>query len=121
MYLLLQEVEVWYIIPMIRKTLAKHLVEKSGFTYEKTGKILGVSKAAISQYMNNKRANKIKLSNETLIEIEKSAIIISNDENRVIAEIERLLDFMRVSKSSCKVCKQYNKDILKYCNADPEY
>lgn len=121
MYLLPQEVEVWYIIPMVRKTLAKHFVKDHGYSYEKAGKILGVSKAAISQYMNNKRANKIKLSKETLAEIKKAADRIAEDNKVVIKEVQAILMHMRESKSSCNVCKQYNKDILDYCNADPEY
>lgn len=121
MYLLLQEVEVWYIIPMLRKLLAKHLIQEYGYSYEKTGKILGVSKSAISQYMNNKRANKIKLSNPILEEIKASSERISEDNNVVIREIQVILKHMRESKSSCDVCKQFNSDILKYCNKNPNY
>lgn len=121
MYLLPQEIEVWYIIPMVRKTLAKQFVNDYGFSYEKAGKILGVSKAAVSQYMNNKRANKIKLSKDTIDELKISAGIIAEDPRRVIKEIERILTFMKVNKSSCNVCKKYNKDILDYCNAEPMY
>ena len=64
MYLLPQEIEVWYIIPAIRKELAKLLTQKYELSYDKAGVILGVSKAAISQYLSNKRANKIKSRNK---------------------------------------------------------
>ena len=59
MYALPQEIEVWYIIPAIRKALAEQLVKKHKLTLEKTGNILGVSKAAVSQYLSKKRATKI--------------------------------------------------------------
>jgi predicted transcriptional regulator len=75
MYLLPQEVEVWYIIPAVRKELAKLLTNKYGLSYEKAGKILGISKAAVSQYISDKRANKVKLTPETKKEAEKSAKI----------------------------------------------
>lgn len=44
MYNLPQEIEVWYIIPAIRREFARVLTEKYNLTYEKTGEILGVSK-----------------------------------------------------------------------------
>jgi len=47
MYMLPQEIEVWYIIPALRKELSKQLVRKYKFSYEKTGKILGITKASI--------------------------------------------------------------------------
>ncbi|MEK6820210.1 MAG: transcriptional regulator, partial [Nanoarchaeota archaeon] len=61
MYSLPQEIEVWYLIPAIRKELARILTKKYKLTFEKTGGILGISKAAVSQYLNKKRADKINL------------------------------------------------------------
>ena len=121
MYLLLQEVEVWYIIPSIRKELAKLLTKKYELSYEKAGKILGVSKAAISQYLSNKRANKVKLNSETKKEIAKSAKIIAERPKLAMGEIQRILKFMKDSKCSCDVCKKYNKEVLGYCNCEPKY
>ncbi len=121
MYLLPQEIEVWYIIPTIRKELAKLLVKKHKLSYEKAGNILGVSKAAVSQYLSNKRANKIKLSSEIKKEVIKSAKILSNDNREALHEIQKILRIMKINKSSCDVCKKYNKDILAYCNSKPSY
>jgi uncharacterized protein len=56
MYSLPQEIEVWYVIPAVRRELARILTSKHGLSYEKTGNVLGISKAAISQYQKNKRA-----------------------------------------------------------------
>ncbi|MCR4285234.1 MAG: transcriptional regulator [archaeon] len=120
-YLLSQEIEVWYIIPAIRKELARLLTKKYELSYEKAGNILGISKAAISQYLSNKRANKIKLSNETKIEVEKSAKIVFENPKMAVTEMQKILKFMKDSKSSCEVCKKYNKEVLKYCNADPKH
>ena len=121
MYLLSQEVEVWYIIPALRKELAKLLTEKYNLSFEKAGNILGISKAAISQYLSNKRANKIKLGSQVKREIAKSAKIMFENPNTAIAEIQRLLRFMKETKSSCEVCKKYNKDVLKFCNSEPDF
>jgi len=54
MYSLPQEIEVWYIIPAIRKELARLLTKENNLSYEKVGGYLGISKAAVSQYLSNK-------------------------------------------------------------------
>jgi uncharacterized protein len=121
MYKLPQEIEVWYIIPKIRKELAKIFVEEKKFSYEKTGEILGITKAAVSQYLKNKRANKIQFSKEMQKEVEKSAEKISKNPSLTMIEIQRLLKKMKESKCSCDVCKKYNKEVLRYCNCKPIY
>jgi len=121
MYLLSQEIEVWYIIPALRKELAKLLTGKYEMSYEKAGDILGISKAAISQYLSNKRANKIKLSPEVKKEVAKSAKNVSENPKIAISEMQRLLKFMKENKCSCEVCKKYNKEVLGYCNCEPNF
>lgn len=121
MYSLPQEIEVWYIIPAIRKELAKQLTSNYGISYEKTGEVLGISKAAVSQYISNKRANKIKLSENTLKEVKKSAEVIVKNPNAGFIEIQRILKFMKENRGSCEACKKYNKGVMKYCNSQPNY
>jgi predicted transcriptional regulator len=121
MYLLPQEVEVWYILPKIRKELAIILVKDFDWTYDSVGDCLGISKAAVSQYISNKRANKISLSKDVSAEIKKSAKLIFEKKSSGMAEILRILAVMKSSKEACQVCKRYNKDVLKYCNATPKY
>jgi uncharacterized protein len=121
MYLLPQEIEVWYIIPAIRKELARLLTKKYGLSYERAGDVLGVSKAAVSQYLSNKRANKVKLNSKARREIEKSAVVIIDRPKLALAEMQRILRFMKDNKCSCDVCRKYNKDVLNYCNCEPRY
>lgn len=121
MYLLPQEIEVWYIIPKIRKEMALIFVNEYKLSYEKTGDILGISKAAVSQYISNKRANKIKLSLEIMKEIGVSVKNVHDKKTNGLMEIERILELMKKTKCSCEVCKQYNKDVLKYCNCSYKY
>ena len=121
MYLLPQENEVWYIIPALRKELAKQLTKKHEMSYEKAGLILGISKAAVSQYLSNKRANKIKLTPEVKKEVTKSAKIIAENNKMALTEMQRLLKFMKDKKCSCEVCKRYNRDVLNYCGCKPKY
>jgi len=121
MYLLPQEIEVWYIIPAIRKELARQLTSEYELSYEKAGAILGISKAAVSQYISNKRANKVKLSPEVKKEIADSAKLLVGNPKLALMEIQRILKVMKDKKCSCDVCKKYNKDILDYCNCQPKY
>ena len=119
MYSLPQEIEVWYIIPSIRKELAKILTEKYNLTFEKTGSILGISKSAVCQYLKNKRASKISLPASVKKEIAKSAAIISKNETMALKEIIRILSLMKKTKCSCGICQKYNKGILKQCSMMP--
>ncbi|MBI2630121.1 transcriptional regulator [Candidatus Pacearchaeota archaeon] len=119
MYSLPQEIEVWYIIPAIRKELSKLLTGKYKMTFDKAGSLLGISKAAVSQYLKNKRANKIKLPKEIKKEIEKSAEIIVKDEKLALREIIRILTLTKKMKCSCEICKKYNHGILNQCKMMP--
>ncbi len=119
MYSLPQEIEVWYIIPAIRRELSKILTRKHKLTFDKTGRILGVSKAAISQYLNKKRATALKIPSEIKKEIEKSADILVKNENMAVKEIMRILTLMKRKKCSCGICRKYNKGILKLCKGEP--
>ena len=121
MFKLHQEIEVWYIIPAVRKELAKLLVSKHGLSYEKTGNILGISKAAVSQYISNKRANKIMLSPKVFEEIEKSAEVLYENPKMAVHEIQKILRFIKTERVTCTVCKQYNREVLEYCNSVPNY
>ncbi len=121
MYMLPQEVEVWYIIPAVRKELAKFLTRVYGFSYEKAGLALGVSKAAVSQYLSDKRANKICLDENTKKEIKKSAELIVKNPKDTMDEMQRILKFMKDNQCSCDVCRLYNKEVLGYCNCAPKY
>jgi len=55
MHILPQEIEVWYIIPAIRRDISKILINDYKISFEKTGNILGISKAAVSQYLIRKK------------------------------------------------------------------
>jgi predicted transcriptional regulator len=115
MYSLPQEIEVWYIIPAVRKELAKCLTEKHKLSFEKAGNILGISKAAVSQYLSNKRGKNFKLPEKIKIEIENSADRIFKNDKMAVSEIMRILEIIKKCKCSCSLCKKFNKGILDKC------
>ena len=119
MYVLPQEIEVWYIIPAIRKEFAKQFVKEHKLSYEKAGNILGISKAAVSQYISNKRANKFTLPEAIKKEIQKSSKVIAKDHKQAVFEILRILDIIKKKKYACGVCRRYNPEIKQYCDCNP--
>ncbi len=119
MYMLPQEIEVWYIIPAVRKELAKCLVKDYKLSYEKAGDILGISKAAVCQYLSNKRANKFKLNTDMKKQIKKSAKTIFQDNHKAIVEIERIIKYLRTNHCPCELCKKYNVGIVDFCQGKP--
>ena len=121
MYSLPQEIEVWYIIPAIRREFASVLVNKHGLTLEKAGGIIGVTKAAVSQYLKNKRASQFKVPASIKKEIEKSAEIIVRDNELAVKEMLRILSLIKKTKCSCAICKKYNKGITKMCGMQGKY
>ena len=104
MHILPQEIEVWYIIPAIRRDIAKILVNEYKISFEKVGNILGISKAAVSQYLANKRAAKIKLHEKAFKEIKKSCKKMMDGKSDSTKEILRILELIRKKHWHCKKC-----------------
>ncbi len=103
MFTLPQELEVRYIIPAIRRELACCLTEHEGYTYEKVGQLLGITKAAISQYIKKKRAAKIELHESALREVHKSCLLIRKDKSNATKEIMRILAFIKDKNLASKI------------------
>jgi len=103
MFTLPQEIEVWYIIPALRREISKCLV-KNKYSYEKVGVVLGISKAAVSQYINGKRADKIKLHDRVAKELNKSCNLIISGKSDSVKEITKILKFVRDKKLHCEKC-----------------
>jgi len=120
-YSLPQEIEVWYIIPAIRSELSRILTKKHKLTFEKTGQILGISKAAVSQYINKKRAIKVKLPENVKKEVEKSADKINKNNKIAVSEIMKLLELIKSCGCECKICKKYNPGVLGQCCENKKY
>lgn len=69
------EVVVKYMLPALRYLIAKELIENYGFPQMSAAKVLGLSQAAISYYMNSKRGQKwvsILTQNEEVVKLIKS-------------------------------------------------
>ena len=101
-----QEVEVWVLMPAIRRQLAVEL-KSLGLKQKDISTILKVTVPAISQYINNKRAKDVRFSKEMQKEIGESAKRLVSASSFVDKEIQRILRFSRDTKGICKVCNTY--------------
>ena len=48
---------VWYLLPLIRKEFAKSLIKDHDLTQRKAAEKLGITEAAVSQYVSKKRGD----------------------------------------------------------------
>ena len=115
MYSLPQEIEVWYIIPAIRKEIATCLIREHKITYARVGEILGLTKAAVSQYLNNRRAGKITLPEQARKQVAKSCVKIVKGKSNAVKEILDILKFIREKDLPCRVCEKHDNGALVGC------
>lgn len=99
-----QRAELVFLIPTIRKELAKELSKRHSET--EVASKLGVTKSAISQYLHKKRAAEITLPIEIKDQIKTSAENIDSKKSTSIYEISKLLDLSMKLKFTCKVCNE---------------
>lgn len=98
--LLPQEIEAKVALPLIRALIVQKLVKKYGFTQEKTAKALGITQAAVSNYLRHARARvKILENNEFLNRAtdEIVKLIINNENPKIIRKklYETLMEMRR--------------------------
>ena len=91
---------LWYVLPAIRKELVRALVEEHGYTQRKAARLLGLSDAAVSQYLSKKRGRLDIKDKAFLAEVTKSAKRIIKDGSKAAgAEVCRLCGAFRSSKA----------------------
>jgi|SRR3989338_2683392 len=100
-----QEIEVYYILPALRRHLASYM-KQNGLKQKDIAVLLGVHTAAISQYSSNKRGNNIQFKDDVLQEISKSAAKIK-DRLSYFAETQQLLRYIRFTNTLCEIHKQF--------------
>ena len=112
-----QEIEVRYILPAIRRELARIFIEDHKFSQKEAAKILGLTEAAISQYQHYKRAKEVVFSDAVTDEIRKSAerILAEKSKQRLIAEMYRKSNLTTVKQILCDLHRSQSKE-LENCN-----
>ena len=112
-----QELEVWYVIPAIRRELALRLKEK-GLTQKEVAKKLYVTEPAVSQYFKSKRAKQVKFSKKLQGEISKSAESILKNPTKInlIKQTQEILKQARINQVLCKLHKEMDETINCQCD-----
>ncbi len=112
-----QEIEVWYLIPALRRELAKIFIKYHNLSQKEAAEILGITEAAISQYLKSKRGKEIKFSKKELEQIKKSAKRIIKDNDNTMKELYDLCVLFRESKVICNLHRKKDRSISKHCQA----
>ena len=111
-----QEIEVWYLIPSIRRELAKTLLEKHNINQKKISEILGITESAVSQYLKAKRGSEMKFDGGEIQLIEDAARRIVSQKLEANKEIYKLCVSFRGGESLCEFHKQQDSTIEKDCD-----
>jgi len=125
-----QEVEVWYVLPAIRRELTKTMIDK-GIPQKQIAQMLGVTEPAVTQYKLSKskrsRGDQVDIPEKLLPEVRKSAEVIVNawddrDEGDHVyeimtKEINRLIEVLRDEGTLCDVHREYCVHVDDKCSA----
>jgi predicted transcriptional regulator len=115
MKLMPQEIEVWYLIPALRKELAKILIKEFSLSQKKIADILGLTESAVSQYLKAKRANELKFSKTEQQEIKKIAKKIIADPKHCNSYVYQLTMKFRGTHNICRIHKKQDKSLPINC------
>ncbi|MDA0524009.1 transcriptional regulator [Methanococcoides alaskense] len=105
------EIMVQRVLPAIRAGLARTMMIDHGCTQQQVADILGLSRAAVSQYVSEKRGAEVGFSEETNEEIRKFATNLVNG-----------MPAKAMNEGMCNVCKFVQRSGWLFKNApEAEY
>lgn len=94
------EIVVWYVLPTIRREIAKEMVDTYHMKQADVGRIFGVTDAAISQYLKKKRGcstliEESKFYPQFIEEVKRSAKYIVEEKSDISVEMCRICNFIK--------------------------
>ena len=110
-----QEIEVWYVIPALRRELTKSMINDFNLTQKQIANILGLTEAAISQYLHSKRAKDVVFSKAILDELKISAKRIIDTPEILLREMIGLTKLTEVKHIMCDLHKKYDATVSENC------
>jgi len=111
-----QEIEIWYVIPAIRKALVAEL-KKHSLKQNEIAKLLCITESAVSQYGKDKRAAQcyaaftVSPMKEELVASAESILADPKDQSIAVKEINRLCRIIREKKIICDIHRKQNPDM----------
>ena len=109
-----QEVEVRYILPTIRKEFAVEF-ETRGISRGEVAKILGITPAAVTMYLNKKRASYVNLTGKGINDIKNSVTRILEKTSSPYEEIYRISKILTIDRTVCQIHRSFDKNVPKDC------
>ncbi len=103
-----QEIEVWYILPALRREFAKVLIKEHKLSQKRVAGLLQITEAAVSQYISGKRASQVRFDSKVLKEIQKSAKRVVKSDVSLFTELERISKHLTVKQVVCDMCRTSN-------------
>ena len=110
-----QEIEVWYLLPALRREIAMKL-KSEGYSQKDIAKLMDITPAAVSQYIHNKRAKKLdieidpKIINTTVKEIQenpkKYCEILQNTLKKMHPIVCKIHKKIEKVHTCCGLCKE---------------
>ena len=110
-----QEIEVWFTIPALRRELAKSMIDDYKLTQKQVSEHMGITEAAVSQYLSLKRAKEVVFTNAVLEEIKISAKNIIEDQILLVPEMLRLCKLTAVKQVMCDIHKKQDVELPEGC------
>ena len=94
------EIVVWYVLPTIRREIAKEMVDTYHMKQADVGRSFGVTDAGISQYLKKKRGGSTLIEEsrhypEFLEEVKRSAKLIVEEKSDMSVEMCRICKFIK--------------------------
>jgi predicted transcriptional regulator len=111
-----QEMEVWYLLPAIRKELVKIFKQNYNLTQKKSAELLDLTESAVSQYTNSKRAQSLIFSKQEIEKVKKAAQDIITDPKNKNYYLFKLSKSLKGSKSLCEIHRKKDSTISKTCD-----
>lgn len=108
-----QELEVWYVLPAIRRELTKGLL-KVGLKKSQIAKKLNITKSAVSQYLKEKRGNEFIFNKKINMELKEAIKNLISNKTTPLFEIQRICNLVKTEHILCKFHKTKNPS-LKNC------
>lgn len=107
-----QEIEVKYVIPAIRRGFVDVLIRERGMSQRQAAGFLGLTEAAVSQYLHGKRASEVTLPKTILREIRHSIDILgeSHTARDLVGQIYRVSQLPDVKKIVCNIHREHSEE-----------
>jgi predicted transcriptional regulator len=116
------ELIIWYVLPDLRNEISRTLLDDYNFKQVEIAKVLGVTKAAVNQYLSSKRGENFfnlikdkKTKNLLSKEIKKTASAIVKSQSTIDIELCRLCNVIKSNKIIYKVYEKYAQGVLPEC------